>query len=355
MAHIHGVSDIDTHFIIDPITRAMKNETLKKTTLILGDHNSERFSFELPRMVEGHDMATCNKVEVHFLNMDGETKQVSKGIYIVDDFGVDPDDETKVVCSWLIDQNATKYKGVLNFVVRFACTEDGTTLDYVWSTAIYSGVSVADGICNAESVLAAYIDVLEKWKAELYESETAEVELIEIDDFVSDDSLNLVTSGACKRYFDFLFADSVNTKYSIEKDGNDIVLKGTDGSQKSVTVSAVEPWQSVELINDGGTDFHVGYTYQAYLTYNDYIFTFEFVVPTPNKNADRVLVYYGKAGGGNNATDVQVFLTSYDETNQTWKMDGTVEDSNYSLYDRVGEFKCRRVMSKGAKYETIDY
>lgn len=236
MAHIHGVSDIDTHFIIDPITRAMKNETLKKTTLILGDHNSERFTFELPRIVEGHDMATCNKVEVHFLNMDAETKQTSKGIYIVDDFGVDPDDETKVVCSWLIDQNATKYKGVLNFVVRYVCTADGTQLDYVWSTAIYSGVSVADGICNTENVLAAYIDVLEKWKAELYESETAEVLLIDIDNYPTDGSNNLVTSGACKKYFDDLFKDAVNTKYTMVKstDGKKILLKGTDGSSQSV-------------------------------------------------------------------------------------------------------------------------
>jgi hypothetical protein len=342
MAHIHGVSDIDTHFIIDPITRAMKNETLKKTTLILGDHNSERFTFELPRIVEGHDMATCNKVEVHFLNMDAETKQTSKGIYIVDDFGIDPDDEKKVVCSWLIDQNATKYKGVLNFVVRFACTEDGTNLDYVWSTAIYSGVSVADGICNTENVLAAYIDVLEKWKAELYESETAEVELIEIDDFVSDDSPNLVTSGACKRYFDFLFADSVNTKYSIEKDGNNIVLKGTDGSQKSVAVSVIEPWQSVSLATDGdeATEFNVGSTYQVYLTYNEVVYTFEFVVPPQNKYSDRVLVYYGK---GYNDSIVEVYLTDYNDTTQTWKMDGTVDD-DYSLYDNARDFKCRRVM-----------
>lgn len=225
MAHIHGVSDIDTHFIIDPITRAMKNETLKKTTLILGDHNSERFTFELPRMVEGHDMATCNKVEVHFLNMDAETKQTSKGIYIVDDFGIDPDDEKKVVCSWLIDQNATKYKGVLNFVVRFACTEDGTTLDYVWSTAIYSGVSVADGICNTENVLAAYLDVLEKWKAELYSTETVAVEVVD---------------------FDELMGGVINTKYTLEKVGNSITLVGTDGSVNILRFDAFGEWQEID-------------------------------------------------------------------------------------------------------------
>lgn len=234
MAHIHGVSDSDTHFIIDPITRVMKNETSKKTTLILGDHNSERFTFELPRHIEGHDMSTCNKVEVHFMNVDAETRQTSKGIYIVDDFQIDPNDQLKVSCSWLISQTATKYKGVLNFVVRYTCGTDDN-IDYVWSTAIYSSVTVADGICNTENVLAEYIDVLEAWKAELYSAETVGTTLLDIDDEPTDESPNLVTSGGVKKYYD----KAVNTKYTLSKteDGTQLHLTGTDGITSVATLS----------------------------------------------------------------------------------------------------------------------
>ena len=50
MAHAHIVSDSDNHFIIDPISRQISNNS-KKTILIKTDHNSEQFTFELPRYV----------------------------------------------------------------------------------------------------------------------------------------------------------------------------------------------------------------------------------------------------------------------------------------------------------------
>ncbi len=66
MSHNHNIADSDTRFIIDPITRIIRNQASKKTTLMQNDHNSERFTFELPRYVEGHDMSLCNAVEIHY-------------------------------------------------------------------------------------------------------------------------------------------------------------------------------------------------------------------------------------------------------------------------------------------------
>ncbi|MBQ2894116.1 MAG: hypothetical protein IJE92_01200 [Clostridia bacterium] len=161
MAHIHPVTDSDTHFIIDPITRQLKNETCKKLTLMQGDHNSERFTFELPRYIEGHDMSTCNKVEVHYINIDAETKQRGEGVYEVDDF-ITKVDEGICLCSWLVSGNATKYSGFLNFVVRFTCVND-ETVDYVWNTAIYSGITISDGVYNGNAVITEYADILAQW------------------------------------------------------------------------------------------------------------------------------------------------------------------------------------------------
>ena len=48
MAHIHSVYDNDTHFKIDPATRQISNES-GKVVLMQNDHNSERFTFEIPR------------------------------------------------------------------------------------------------------------------------------------------------------------------------------------------------------------------------------------------------------------------------------------------------------------------
>ena len=107
MAHAHIVSDSDNHFIIDPISRQISNNS-KKTILIKTDHNSEQFTFELPRYVEGHDMSLSNKVEVHFLNINSKTRQTNPGIYNVVDFGVDAEDNTKVLGTWLVSREATK-------------------------------------------------------------------------------------------------------------------------------------------------------------------------------------------------------------------------------------------------------
>ena len=61
--HNHNVYDTDNKFTIDGITRAIKNVSSSKTTVMQFDHNSEVFTFEVPRYIEGHDMTECNRVK----------------------------------------------------------------------------------------------------------------------------------------------------------------------------------------------------------------------------------------------------------------------------------------------------
>ena len=167
MAHPHKIYDGDPYFVIDPVTRAITNRTNKKITLMQFDHNSERFTFEIPRMVEGHDMSLCDRIDVHYLNIEAATKSTNTGVYEVADAKVSGEDSETVVFSWLISQNATKLVGGLSFIIRFACTAADGTLEYVWSTAIYSGITVSNGIYNSENIVEQYADVLEQWKTEL--------------------------------------------------------------------------------------------------------------------------------------------------------------------------------------------
>lgn len=73
MEHKHGIHDTDIRFIIDAMHGKIKSES-KKLTLRQGAHNSEIYSFEIPRYIEGHDMMLCNKVEVHYLNSSSKEK-----------------------------------------------------------------------------------------------------------------------------------------------------------------------------------------------------------------------------------------------------------------------------------------
>ena len=164
--HTHTVGDSDKTFIIDAVTRQIKNTSSSKTTVMQFDHNSEVFTFEVPKYIEGHDMAECNRVEVHYLNIDAVTKQENEGIYLVEDLAVDTDDENKLTCSWLISQNATRFVGSLNFILRFMCLTDDI-VDYVWNTSIFSGIYVSKGIYNSNIVAEQYIDTIKAWENRL--------------------------------------------------------------------------------------------------------------------------------------------------------------------------------------------
>lgn len=167
MAHEHSVHDNDKHFKIDAVTRQIENTT-GKVVLIQYDHDSERFTFEIPKMVEGHDMSKCNVVQIHYLNIEATTKTDNEGIYEVDDLQVSQEDPSVVICSWLISRNATQYVGSLNFAIRFKCVENDGTVSYEWATAIHKGIAVSESIYNSEVVVSEYADVLEKWRASLF-------------------------------------------------------------------------------------------------------------------------------------------------------------------------------------------
>lgn len=163
MAHAHSLYDTDLHFKIDPTTRSISNMS-GKVLIVQHDHNSERFTFEIPRYVDGHDMSLCNKVEIHYIN--GNSDRKTQGLYPVGDLQIDKNDSNYVICSWLISNNATKYVGPLSFLVRFACLTDDV-IDYAWSTSVYTGITVSPGIYNTDYIAATYSDVLEQWRAEL--------------------------------------------------------------------------------------------------------------------------------------------------------------------------------------------
>lgn len=162
MAHAHSILDTDARFVIDPITRAINGKAHKKLTLIQGDHNSERFTFEVPQHLE-HDMSKCNVVEVHYINIDSTTREKKTGMYTVDDMRVESD---AVVCSWLISGNATSLVGSLHFLLKFKCVT-GNIVEYAWNTAVYTGISISNGIDASGSFEDEYTDIIGQWKAQV--------------------------------------------------------------------------------------------------------------------------------------------------------------------------------------------
>lgn len=163
--HKHSIYDTDLHFIIDPITRKISSES-GKVSLMQLDHNSERFTFQIPRIIEGHDMSLSDRVEIHYNNIDSGKRLQKSDVYIADDVQTAPDDDNVVIFSWLISQNATTYSGVLEFIVRFVCLED-TEIVYQWFSDVYSTIKINKGIYNTETVVEDYSDMITTWNQEM--------------------------------------------------------------------------------------------------------------------------------------------------------------------------------------------
>lgn len=162
----HGLQiiDSDAHFTVDPITRNITNDESTKNTILQGDHNSERFTFKIPRYIDGHDMSTCDNVRVAYINTEtsGRDKKHGTGVYLVGDLAVDTTGNY-VTCSWLISKNATTYTGILNFMLIFSCM-DGELVKYRWKTNVFESIFVALSL-DADLIFEAeYLDVIEQWK-----------------------------------------------------------------------------------------------------------------------------------------------------------------------------------------------
>ena len=158
---------MDTHFIIDPLNNmAITNANEAKNTLQLGDHDSEVYTFELPRFIEGHDMTLCNLVEVHFINAGSDKVHNSNGVFVVEDMEIADDGNETLLFTWTVSGDGTKYAGSLNFRIKFSCIEDGKYTYKKWS-ATYKGIIVADGFDNGEYIETEYADVLAAWESRL--------------------------------------------------------------------------------------------------------------------------------------------------------------------------------------------
>ncbi len=163
----NAIMDSDRYFEIDPVSRSITSLN-QKGSIVQFDHNSERLTFSIPRYVEGHDMTECTNIEVHYSNIDATTKAENVGVYPITDMQTDPDNEERVICTWLISQNATQKVGLLKFSIRFTCVDENANIAYSWNTGIFSSIVVLASLYNSNEIAKEYVDVLEQWEQELF-------------------------------------------------------------------------------------------------------------------------------------------------------------------------------------------
>lgn len=148
-------------FTVDTKTKIITNVSGKREFAV-GDHDSERLTFQMDRYIEGHDMLLCNIARVHSFNGD------TPNIYDIDDMVVDASNTDKVVFTWLLSSAAIIAAGPIRFALRFKCTDDTGKETYSWGTKINEDMSAFNTLENSETVVRENVDILEQWQNDLF-------------------------------------------------------------------------------------------------------------------------------------------------------------------------------------------
>lgn len=170
-SHIeHTVADPDSHFIIDPDTRRIVNAGNMRNVLMQYDHNSEVYTFEFPRYIENHDMTLCNRVLLHYVNIDGTTNKEYPDVVELTDMTISEENPEVATVSWLISRHATQAAGTLNFLLQFMCIDEEGNIDYEWYTDVYDEVYVNPSRNNSKQAVLKYSNILEQWRQQIFDA-----------------------------------------------------------------------------------------------------------------------------------------------------------------------------------------
>lgn len=182
--HDHTISDPDSYFVIDPDTHQISNLSQSPNVLMQNDHNSEVYTFQIPRFVEGHDMLKCDRVRLHYINTAKGSTRTYKDVYEMTDLMVNPRDNSTLISTWTIKRQATQYAGKLSFAIQYICIdeshsgEESDNVSYEWHTDIYKDVEVRETIVNSEEAVSEYTDILEEWYQRLFGTESSLIETV---------------------------------------------------------------------------------------------------------------------------------------------------------------------------------
>lgn len=168
MSHEHVIYDTDGCFIIDPETREIISG-YENLVLIQYDHNSERYSFSMPRFIDGHDMSLCNSVEIHFDNISRNKREINSDIYLVDDLSISDDDESTIIFTWLVSNSATRISGKLAFAIHFHCVSEEGNYEYAWHTSVFDSIAVSPTKKNTTGLVEEHSDLISQTIAKLEE------------------------------------------------------------------------------------------------------------------------------------------------------------------------------------------
>lgn len=151
----NGIKDAGVPLVVDPFTRKVTVPATERVIGVVGDHCSEQVTFQIPRMIDNHDMASSTRRYVAWRNVDGEPG--------TDELAITESTKDHILLGWTIRDRLALSKGLVDFSLHFECwgkDEHGVEkLIYKWGTHTCSACEILDAV-NAKlgAYAAIYID-----------------------------------------------------------------------------------------------------------------------------------------------------------------------------------------------------
>ena len=151
--------ETEPRFIINSDKREIEIPDEFKFLAVKTDHVSEKIYFEVDRYFDGEDLSTKACVVQYINTGDGGSVE---GIYPVTyiDLTTNP---KKIIFRWEVDNNVSKYAGMVSFSVRFYTISDDNRFTYSWNT-IPAQLPILDTINNTGNTVSEnYPTELVEW------------------------------------------------------------------------------------------------------------------------------------------------------------------------------------------------
>ena len=152
MANHSTVKDTGAFFTITPETREVRVPQTHKIIGVVGDHLAEQLTFEIPRIIDGHDIAGCSRRYVEWENVDGEI-----GADQLVELTELPEgaQEGMLYFTWTIRDKLAAAKGVVQFSIHFEDVDENGVRLYHWGTTNCKNCEILDSINHTTGTYAA--------------------------------------------------------------------------------------------------------------------------------------------------------------------------------------------------------
>ena len=152
MANHSTVKDTGAFFTIEPETREVKVPPTHKVIGVVGDHLAEQLTFEIPKLIDGHDIAGCVHRYVGWVNVEGE-----RGSDQLVELTELPEGarDGMLYFTWTIRDKLAATKGLVQFSLHFEDVDANGERLYHWGTTVCKNCEILDAINHTIGAYAA--------------------------------------------------------------------------------------------------------------------------------------------------------------------------------------------------------